>query len=257
MDERFQEKYYRIEQTHAWSVARRDILLRLLQKYGVSRSASILDIGCSSGTLIEQLVGAGYENLLAIDVSERAVALCHARGLHQVRHVEGTHTHFDDNVFDCIIASDVLEHIEDEAEALQEWMRLLRPGGLLLLFVPAFALLWSEHDVVNQHFRRYTRGHLVQAARDAGYEVQEHGYWNFLLFFPTAAGRLLSRVREAVSARRGQAPAVAEHDDFAELNPVVNGVIREVMKAENRLMQRGLRFPVGVSTWAVARKPAH
>ncbi len=255
MDDRLQEKYERIEMTHAWSVARRDVLVRLLDKYGITPTTSVLDVGCSNGALVEQLVRIGYTNLTAVDVSEKVVARCHARGLHQVQHVAGTHTHFADGSFDCIVASDVLEHIEDDSEALREWIRLLRPGGLLIIFVPAFRFIWSEHDVLAHHYRRYTRGHLVREVRQAGFQIEEQGYWNFLLFFPTVAGRLVSRTRELLRAGREQ-NAPAKQDAYVELNPVVNGLIREMMKVENRLLTRGLQYPVGVSTWAVARKPA-
>src|SRR5207253_9325776 len=116
----------------------------------------ILDIGCAGGPLLLDLKNAGFYNLYGVDVSEKAAEVCKQRGLENVYVMDGHNPEFEENSFDVIIASDSLEHLQDDMLALKNWNRLLKPGGELYVFVPAFMYLWSKHDVVNQHFRRYT-----------------------------------------------------------------------------------------------------
>jgi SAM-dependent methyltransferase len=143
------------------------------------------------------------------------------------------------------VASDVLEHIEDEAQALREWTRVLKPGGQLLVFVPAFQFLWGKHDEVNQHFRRYTANQLADRMRVAGLQVRRQSYWNVSLFFPTAAVRLFKRLLP------NNRPAA---DDLFDTSPLVNSLLNGLITAENRLLQT-ISAPVGVSVFALASKP--
>lgn len=250
MDPAFQEKYYRIERDHAWSVARRDILLRVLEKSGLERNARIVEFGCSGGLLLDLLRKAGYHSTSGVEASETAVALCQTRGISNVMTTDEAAVRLAPSNFDCVIASDVLEHIQDERAALAEWHRLLAPQGKLIVFVPAFSMLWSRHDVINQHYRRYTLWQLSERVKAAGFVIEDSGYWNWALFFPTAAARVAASIRAAlVPPNPG-----AEDDRFAELRPGLNAIVREWMLLENRMMAHGARFPLGMSTWVVASK---
>ncbi|MEJ7662138.1 MAG: methyltransferase domain-containing protein [Hymenobacter sp.] len=133
---------------------------------------------------MQRLRAQGYADVTGIDVSAPAIELAQARGVPHVAVMDGANLEFADARFDLVIASDVLEHIEEEGRALREWTRVLRPGGQLLVFVPAHAYLWSEHDVVNHHFRRYSRAGLLAAMRGAGLRPQRSSFWNTALFFP-------------------------------------------------------------------------
>ncbi|MBC8083237.1 MAG: class I SAM-dependent methyltransferase, partial [Hymenobacter sp.] len=205
----------------------------------------ILEIGCSGGPLLQRLRATGYSDLTGIDVSEAGIAVAQQRGIPNVSCMDGTELIFADESFDLVVASDVLEHIKDEAQALREWARVLRPGGQLLVFVPAFQFLWGRHDEVNQHFRRYTAAQLADAMRGAGLRVRRRSYWNVSLFFPTAAVRLFKRLLPADTK-----PA---KDDFFATPPLLNTLLSGVITAENRLLQ-AIDAPVGVSVFALASK---
>ncbi|MBG8554417.1 class I SAM-dependent DNA methyltransferase [Hymenobacter guriensis] len=249
MDITYEARYHQLEEQHWWFAGRRDIVFEQIQQLRLPRTADILEIGCSGGPLLLALRAAGYQHLTGIDVSDNAIAMAQARGFEQVMVMDGARLDFADNSFDVVVASDVLEHIEDEAEALREWQRVLRPGGHLIVFVPAYQFLWSRHDEVNHHFRRYTLSYLRQVLGIAGFRVERASYWNFLLFFPTALVRRLQRLAQATGL------ATTGAGDLKQLAGPANSALFGLLKAENRWLRR-LNFPLGVSTFAVARKPA-
>lgn len=212
----------------------------------IDRNSKILEIGCSGGPLIRALNSLGYKNVYGIDISQDAVDLCKRKGIRNINLMDGSRTDFDDGQFEVIIASDVLEHIKDEQNALSEWNRILKPTGLLIVFVPAFESLWSKHDEANQHYRRYSKSGLLRALESANFEVRRSSYWNFILFFPTCLVRLIQRISlNGWQSRKG--------DQHLEINTLVNEILVRLVKAENQLLSV-VNFPVGVSVFATARK---
>ncbi|MDO7875074.1 class I SAM-dependent methyltransferase [Hymenobacter sp. ASUV-10] len=139
-------------------------------------TATVLEIGCSGGPLLQRLRTVGYTDLTGINVSAPAIELAQACVMANVSVMDGANLQFADNRFDLVIASDVLEHIEDEQCALDEWVRVLKPGGWLLVFVPAHTYLWSEHDVVNHHFRRYSRQGLCTVLEQQGLRIERSSF---------------------------------------------------------------------------------
>ncbi len=245
MDIEYEIKYHQIEENYWWFQARRDMVFRLVQDLQLPRNAAILEIGCSGGPLLQRLRSTGYTDLTGIDVSEVGIAVAQQRGIPNVSCMDGANLTFPDASFDLVVASDVLEHIEDEAQALREWTRVLKPGGKLLVFVPAFQILWGKHDEINHHFRRYTAAQLSASMRSAGLQVRRHSYWNISLFFPTAAIRLLKRIMPKDNKRT--------EDDLFAAPPLVNNFLINLIKAENRVLQT-INAPVGVSVFALAAK---
>lgn len=245
MNIEYELKYHQIEENYWWFQARRDMVFSIVQDLHLPHSAAILEIGCSGGPMLQRLAKQGYTDLTGIDVSESGIAVAQQRGIPNVSCMDGADLKFADNSFDLVIASDVLEHIEDEAMALREWTRVLRPGGQLLVFVPAFPFLWSSHDVINHHFRRYTAAQLRASMQRANLQVLRSSYWNVGLFFPTAAVRLIKRFMPVDKA--------AAQDDLFKASPMVNTILRGLITAENRVL-RSINAPVGVSVFALARK---
>jgi SAM-dependent methyltransferase len=247
MDTGFEEKYHRIEDTYWWFRARRDYLVRLIRgPLRVPPEAQILDIGCSGGALLSDLHNCGYKNLHGIDVSPAAIEICQGRGCAVVRVMDATQPDYPDNTFDLVIAGDVLEHLEHADAALKQWRRILKPGGTLIVLVPAFMFLWTSHDDVNHHFRRYRLGQLRRDLGRQGFTLPVGSYWNFSLFAPIAAIRILMRAFS--SPRR---PAT---DQDVSMPRWLNSTLVGLLSLENTLLLHGLRFPVGVSALAIAVK---
>lgn len=244
MEKEYEEKYHRLEERNWWFTARRHMVTRLIKKNGIPPDAKILEIGCAGGPLIRLLTEAGYTNIYGIDVSEDAIAMCVRREIHNVQVMDGGKTDFSDGEFDLIIASDVLEHIEHDDQALADWYRILKPSGKIILFVPAFGFLWSGHDVANRHFRRYTKSMLLGRLKEARFRINRFSYWNFLLFFPTFTMRGISRLLNKHPEPK---------DQMYDVPPIVNGSLTALLKAENTFLGYA-DFPVGVSLFAEVTK---
>lgn len=246
MDREFEAKYHQLEDGHWWFKSRRDYFLRLIEQLALPRDAAILDMGCASGPLLDALNRRGFTRTRGIDISEDAIRNCARRGVENVQVMDAAQPAFPDDSFDLIIPSDVLEHIADDRSALASWRRILKPGGLLAIFVPAFAFLWTGHDVLNRHFRRYTRPELTRKLANAQYELQFSSYWNFALFAPAAAIRLLSRLRPK-SAREAKG-------HLGQPPKRINAALSALLRCENTALLATLRLPVGISVMALARK---
>lgn len=233
-----------LAETHWWWVARRQILGHLIDRFlppGGDRR--VLEIGCSTGSNFQVL--RRYGALEAMEAHAPAAELCRRRHPDIAVYDEAIPSPRDGR-YDMICLFDVLEHIEDEAAALR-WVRdHLTEQGRVFLTVPAFPFLWSEHDELAHHHRRYTRADLL-ARLHPGFRVHYATYFNSHLFPVIAAARLLQRLTgfprgSGDKAAGGRGPA--------------NGVLRRVFAAE-RAWLPALRLPFGVSLFAVAsREPA-
>ena len=248
MQQAYEQTYHRFESGHWWFLGRRHILRALVAQEGVDRQSRILEIGCSAGLLMKELQADGFGQVKGIDISPDAIALCRSAGLDAFL-MDAQKVELPGETFDIIIASDVLEHLADEDEAVQYWKRLLKPGGLLVIFVPAFMLLWGHHDEANKHHRRYRRQQLVKLLVSSGFKIERSSYWNSLLFGPVAAIRLLRRAWPDQAAPNGQG-------DLSEPPAVVNRLLASLLKLENLVLRLGINWPFGASVLALARKPA-
>ncbi len=176
-------------------------------------------------------------------MSPRAIAFARGRGLGDI--AEGTLPDgipFDGRTFDLIAALDVLEHVGSDRAAVQALGARLRPGGLLIATVPAFRFLWSGHDAIHHHRRRYRRVELSALVREAGLEPLVLTYFNMLLFPPIAALRLLARL----FGRAG--------GDDALPGRLLNRVLEAVFGLERHVVGR-IPLPFGVSLLVIARRP--
>ena len=245
MDKLYESKYHRLETNYWLFIARRDAVINLIKEIGIDKTDKILDIGCSGGPLINLLKENGFTNTYGIDISADAINLCKKRGINNVTVMDGTKTLYKDEEFDTIIASDILEHIKNDDSALSEWYRLLKPNGKLILFVPAFDFLWSDHDEINNHFRRYNKSSLIKKLKESQFKLHRISYWNFTLFFPTY---LLRMFQHFLLKKRGE-----PKDQLYELNSLANGILIALLKTEN-LFLKYFNFPIGVSIFTICGK---
>lgn len=246
MERDFYRRYFEIEDRHWWFVGRRELFLRLLDRHlgPDAGGRRVLDVGCGTGTMLGHL--ARYGSAEGIDASEEAVAFCHERGLDRVRRAEGVPLPFDDASFDLVTALDVIEHADDDGELLRELRRVAKPGGTLLVSVPAFMFLWGPQDEISHHRRRYTRPRLREAVSAAGWTPRRLSYFNTFLFPPIAAVRVLRRER----------PERPLRSDFELTKPGrLNSLLARVFAAEAPLVDR-VDLPFGVSILALARNGA-
>jgi SAM-dependent methyltransferase len=247
----FYAEYYEIEDVHWWFRGRRRILLGLLDRElpdaPDGRRRRILDVGCGTGTMVGHL--GRYGDAGGVEASPEAVAFCHERGVPGVVQATGETLPFADASFDLVTALDVIEHIEDDGQALREMRRVLEPGGRALITVPAFPFLWSPHDDVNHHFRRYVRPELEARMREAGLRPLRTSYFNSILFPVVAAVRVL-KLNRLGGGRRTES-----RSDFtlSHGRHLGNRVLTGVFGAEAPVVARR-DLPFGVSLLCLAAR---
>ena len=233
-------QHLELEERHWWFVARRKILLSLLERHiGAEENLEVLDAGCGGGATMESL--RRYGHVRGMELSEEAVAYNREQGREVLQGVI-EEMPFADGAFDLALALDVIEHVPDDLAALRELYRVLRPGGSLLVTVPALEMLWSAHDEANGHYRRYTPDGLRGRLESAGFEVVTDTYFNTLLFSAVFIARSLGRFRRKSTA-----------SDLGEVPRPLNAFLETTFSLEARLVGR-VRLPVGVSALCLARR---
>ena len=244
MDLHTYEILYRIEETHWWHAARRQIVLDWIRhRYADRADLTILDAGCGTGLLLHELSSLGAVE--GVDISEEALDYCRQRGLTNVRRADANQLPFAAGSFDVVTALDVLEHLDDDGGALREWRRVLKPGGRVFLFVPAHRWLWSLQDEVSHHRRRYTDASLRAAIEGAGLTVERQSYVSTFLLPAIFLGRQWLKVTLRFR----------DVDTENDLHPAwANGILKRVFLSEIPILRR-MNMPFGASLIAVARKP--
>jgi SAM-dependent methyltransferase len=245
MEQTYAQHYALFEGEHWWFRARRVILRDLLAQLQWPQQPRILEIGVGPGyNLLE--VYPPNARLEGVEPDDGLARLAAGRGPAKVFHaaIDRLPSEIQDGSYDGITMFDVLEHIQDDAGALQIVHRKLRPGGRIVLSAPAYKWLWGQQDIVNQHCRRYTLRTLRERLAAASFTIERMTYFNTFLFPPIAA------VRMAAHLIRRQ-PAV--EGDFAYVRRSSNAALFTLFASE-RVFLRYFDFPFGVSTFAAARK---
>lgn len=247
MPEREYDLMRQVEDVYWWYRVLRQTVTSDVKALAGSAPASILDAGCGTGGMMDALRGTQFSwRLTGLDFSPQAVETTRRRGFDDVHEGSVDALPMAGASFDGLVSLDVL-YFEgvNEARAIAEFHRVLRPGGFVILNLPAFDFLRGEHDVAVRGARRYTPAGVRGLLARGGFEVIRSHCWNAWLFPPILAWRLLSRLkgRSAVEAR----------SDLALLPSPLNALLLAFARADMALC-RALRAPFGTSVYAVARR---
>ncbi len=242
MEDDVYKAMYELEERHWWFRGRRAIIWALLERAGVRGPLRLLDAGCGTGRHLLEYGVLGEAH--GIDPSPAAVAACRRRGLERVSQGAIERLPYEDASFDLILATDVLEHLPDDALALRELRRVAAPGATILCTVPAFMWLWSDEDTRLHHHRRYVRDELVARVRETGWEPSIATYYNTLLLPAIGAARAAEGLRRAGPSQRSEIQRSS--------GPLAAGLVVP-LRLEAALIKRGLALPIGVSVGLVAR----
>ncbi|HXV23718.1 MAG TPA: class I SAM-dependent methyltransferase [Alphaproteobacteria bacterium] len=233
-----------VEETHWWFVGRRKLFSRELSRLGLSEHSRILDIGTGTGANLRLLRQIGMHRVVGLDESDTAIRFCAARGLGAVQQGDIRRLPFEDGTFDLVLATDVIEHVEEDAQAIAEIRRVLAPGGYALVTVPAFASLWGLQDDQSHHRRRYRRAEFRDLLLRAGFDIRRSYYFNYLLF-PAIWG-----------ARRIIKWLKPDLESENQVNtPLINRILGWIFSLDVRTAPL-VRPPFGVSILAICRRPA-
>lgn len=241
------ERFALLEKTHFWFVGRRRIFFDLLDRaLAGKKDQRVLEIGCGAGGMLGPL--SRYGTVQGMDIDLEYLGYCRSRGFTRLLCGSGHDLPFPDATFDVIALFDTIEHIPDEAKALAEVRRVLRPGGTVFVSVPAYEWLWSNNDDIAHHQRRYTRTRLRRALQQAGLRVTRSSYFNTVLL-PIIVPTILW---QKLMGRLGRLPEGFNNTTVPVAKPL-NWLFTRIMAAESRVI-RWLDLPVGHSLVALATR---
>jgi len=193
-----------LEAEHWWYVGRRVLFSDLIKTLPLDRGAEVLDVGTSAGANLRMLRDLGLDRITGLDQSLEAAQFCAEKGFGDVRLGDICALPFNDRSFDLILATDIVEHVDDDILALSELHRVLKPGRHVLITVPTFQLLWGQEDEVSHHKRRYRMPEFLEKVCAVGLTPIRYFYFNYLLFLPILAARRLMRTFKVEVATEGE-----------------------------------------------------
>src|SRR5215211_6829194 len=250
MDPTFYASYYRHEDHHWWFRWRFELITQLVGDLKSDPEFRILDAGCGTGQMLKHLEELG--EAIGIDTSAQATAFAQSRGVKSLVRGSITAVPFPEATFDCVVALDVIEHVDDDLGILKALHDVIKPGGRLIVTVPAYEILWSEHDDINHHKRRYTAPQLRQIIEHAGFTIDRVTYCNSVFLAPIFAIRKFKNLMRKVRNSNGK-HAQGLNSDLGDYPGFMNEAAFQIMRAENVLM-RHVDLPFGVSILAVAER---
>lgn len=233
------------ESFYFWHIVRREILREnLLRFLGGKRDNKILDVGCGTGG--NMLLLKEFGAVTGLDLSDEALKLAKDKNFAQLIKGDATKMPFSNDYFDIVSVLDTLEHVEDDKSVFKETFRVLKSGGILIITVPAYQWLWSQHDEVLHHIRRYDRVDLVKKAEKEGFKILRSSHF-VMLAVPI---NLFRKIRDKLFYKKIAAP---KRYDIV-FGPFINSILIFFLRCEKYLM-RFMGLPFGTSIMAVVQKP--
>lgn len=237
---------YEVEATHFWYRGMRTIAKSLFEKYVTKKKNRILDAGCGTGQTL--LFLKTYGKVDGFDISDKAVKLCHKRGLKQVIKGSIEAIPFKSNTFDVVTCFDVLgqKQVSSDKRAIKEFYRVLKPGGVLFIRTAAFNFLYGYHDKAVHTKMRYTTNQLRQLFQYVSFDELKITYVNFF-FMPFIA--LIRYISSLMGIKK------LGESDVNRLNPILNTIFYYPLFFESILI-RFVSLPFGLSIIGLAKKPS-
>lgn len=234
------EKMYKFEEKYWWWVGKREVVKSILNRLNFN-STNILDTGCGTSFNLNYLKD--YGKVIGLDFSKDALNFCKMRGNKNLIQANAEKLPLKEDAFNLITALDLLEHLDDN-KTLKEFYRVLKPNGYLIITIPAFEFLWSNHDEALHHKRRYNKGQLRDALESNGFIVEKISYWNFFLFLPIVIMRL---IKKNIHIKYQEITT-----DVKELPNIVNEFLTLLLKIESYLILH-VNLPIGISLVCVGK----
>lgn len=237
---------FELEKEYWWFVARRHLLATTLKRLVATQGTHrILDLGAGTGG--NQQVLEAFGQTFGCDISPTAVRYAQRNGVARLALCDLESLCYASESFDLITALDILEHLPDDLRGLSEIHAICRPGGYLVVMVPAYGFLWSEHDEALHHVRRYTAWELRNKMTLAGFEVVRSTYFITTFFFPILAYRILQNIFKR---------SVYPKTTYVRLPGWLNRLLVVMLRLEQFLL-RWVNLPFGVSVLCVGQKRGH
>lgn len=240
MDESYYVRMAELQNRHWWYEGRRIILTSIIKKLNLPPDAKILEAGCGPGANLQMLKRFGQVD--GFEPNDFAVQKARESGCN-VQHGSLPGGIPFAGPYDLAGAFDVIEHIDDDAGSVKSLHAVTKPGGYAVFTVPAYRFLWSAHDDINHHKRRYTKKTLQKVLLEGGYEIEKISYYNTLLFPLAVAVRLMKKLLQADKEDDVQMPGSA----------LMNKVLCFVFSSERHVL-KFMNLPFGLSLIAVCRK---
>ena len=235
------ETQYRNELHHFWYRVRLEMVRDILNNYFKNRTdLTLADIGCGTGAITKALER--YGKCMGIDSSAQGVEFCKSRGVRDVRLGTAEATGCEASTFDVVTCLDVLEHLPDDTEGIAEIHRILKPGGMAIIFVPTFMFLWGINDELGNHYRRYRLPELAGKFPSEQFTLLRSSYFNTLLFPLVALVRITARLCKIKMGSEVETSTGAS-----------NALFYQIFSFERRLL-RYMNFPFGVSGMLILQK---
>ena len=230
-----------LERSHWWFTGRRRLLKALLSSSKIRRDSSVNDVGCGVGSNLTLLKSMGFK---VIGIDSEIYSLSLAKNLLGVFLINGDvlRLPIKSNSIDLIIATDILEHLNEDTIGIKEIHRTLVREGMAVLTVPAFEFLWGTQDVVGMHKRRYSKKEFLRKLEYEGFTILKSSYFNFILFIPILVVRRIIRLLGL------------KIESENEINfPLINFFLKAIFSLESHILKY-FSFPFGVSIFCMAKK---
>lgn len=251
MEKLYYNEYYKLERTHWWFKARLVILETIMYNHNIingKKHTTILNAGAATGATSVMLKKFG--EVISLEYDKDCSEFLEKLLNEEVINSSLTELPFKDKKFNIVCAFDVIEHIEDDRKAIREIYRVLDNDGYIYLTVPAFDILWSEHDEINHHYRRYKLKQLVDLLESNNFKVQYKTYFNFYLFIPILLLRILFKI---LPYRKKKSTTGSDFEKFSS-NKVLNTILFKIFKNESHWLKSDIELPFGVSALIIGKK---